>query len=116
MAEFIEIHWTSGSLDEARKISRYLIQEHYVACAQIIPWIESIFIWNGQLETGQESKVIMKTTLELYESVKKVILENCAYQVPEITFQSIDGGNAEYLDWLRQNTVKPQSMIMPQNN
>ena len=38
MPEFIEIHWTSGSIDEARKVARYLVQERYVACAQISPW------------------------------------------------------------------------------
>ncbi len=43
MPEFIEIHWTSGSIDEARKVARYLVQERYVACAQITPWVESIF-------------------------------------------------------------------------
>ena len=103
MAEFIEIHWTSGSIDEARKISRFLVQERYVACAQIIPWIESIYMWNNQLETTQESKIVMKTRAENYEQIKAIIQENCKYQVPEITFQSIDGGNKEYLDWLLES-------------
>lgn len=103
MSEFIEIHWTSGSIDEARKVSRFLVQDGYVACAQIIPWIESIYVWNGQVETAQESKVVMKTRLDLYESIKKIIKENCKYQVPEITYQSIDGGNEEYLNWLRES-------------
>lgn len=101
MSDFIEIHWTSGSIDEARKISRFLVQERYVACAQIIPWIESIYMWNNQLETTQESKVVMKALADNYEDIKKIIQENCNYQVPEITFQSIDGGNEEYLSWLR---------------
>lgn len=105
MSEFIEIHWTSGSIDEARKISRYLVQERYVACAQITPWIESIYLWNGQLETTQESKILLKTRKELYESIKKVILENCTYQVPEIIYQHIDGGNEDYLAWWRDNST-----------
>jgi hypothetical protein len=46
VSDFIEIHWTSGSLDEARKISRYLVQKRYVACAKIVPWIESVYIPN----------------------------------------------------------------------
>lgn len=104
MSEFIEIHWTSGSIDEARKISRYLVQEKLVACAQITPWVESIYLWNGQLETTQESKILLKTHKDHYEQIKKVILENCTYQVPEITYQYIDGGNEEYLNWVRDNT------------
>lgn len=104
MSEYIEIHWTSGSLDEARKISRYLVQERYVACAQIFPWIESIFMWNNRLDTTQESKIIFKTRADLYEAIKKIIQDNCSYEVPEITYTNIDGGNQEYLDWLKQNT------------
>ena len=71
MSEFIEIHWASGSIDEARKISRFLVQERYVACVQITPWIESIYLWNGQLETSQESKIVMET-LELSYNYFKI--------------------------------------------
>lgn len=111
MSEFIEIQWTSGSIDEARKISRYLVQERYVACAQILPWIESIYMWNEQLETTQESKIAMKTRSEHFEAIKKIILDNCKYQVPEITFHSIEGGNDEYLKWVRESTSKQHSGV-----
>jgi len=104
MAENIEIHWTAGSLDEARKVCRYLAQERLVACAQIVPWVESIYMWNNQLETTQESKIILKTRLDLYEQVKEVIEKNCSYEVPEITYTQIDGGNKCYLDWLEEST------------
>ena len=104
MSEFIEVHWTSGSIDEARKISRYLVQERYVACAQIVPWIESIYMWNNQLETSQESKIVLKTRREHYEKIKEIILQNCKYEVPEITFIHLDGGNEEYLNWIREST------------
>ncbi len=103
MTEFIEIQWTSGSLDEARKVARYLVQEHLAACVQIIPWLESVYMWNNQLETAQESKVMIKTRRELYEKLKKIIQQNCKYEVPEITFQSIEGGNQEYLEWMAES-------------
>lgn len=103
MTECIEIHWTSGSLDEARKISRYLAQERLVACAQIIPWIESVYMWNNQLETTQESKVLFKTKLENYDKIKEVIQTNCSYEVPEITYTLIAGGNETYLQWMQES-------------
>jgi len=105
MSEFIEINWTSGSLDEARQVSRYLVQERLVASAQIVPWIESIYMWNGQLETSQESKVVMKTHRDRFDEIKEVILKNCKYQVPEITYSTIEGGNEAYFDWLRDATM-----------
>ena len=96
--ELIEIHWTSGSIDEARKICRYLVQERLVACAQIVPWIESVYMWNNQLETTQESKVTLKSRKEHWEMIKKVILDNHSYDVPEITWFPIAGGNEAYLE------------------
>ena len=105
MTDFIEIHWTSGSIEEARKISRYLVQERLVACARIIPWVESISLLNGQLDTTQESKVSLVASKDQYEKVQKIIRENSTYQVPEITYQAIDGVNEEYLHWL--NSTQP---------
>lgn len=105
MSDFIEIHWTSGSLDEARKVCRYLVQERYVACAQITPWIESIYLWNNQMETTQESKVVLKTRLENFSKIKEVIEQNCKYEIPEILWMKIEGGNPLFMDWLQETTL-----------
>jgi periplasmic divalent cation tolerance protein len=95
MSDFIEIHWTSGSLDEARKVSRYLVQEGIVANAQIIPWFESIYLWNGALETT-------------HEKVKEVVLQNSKYEVPEITYYKIEGANEAFQEWMSVAT-NPES-------
>lgn len=103
MTEFIEIQWTSGSIDEARKVCRFLVQERLVASAQIIPWIESIYQWNNQLETTQETKILLKTRKEYFERIKEVILKNCTYEVPEILSLSINQINSSYLDWMEES-------------
>lgn len=104
MAEFIEITWTCGSIDEARKVCRYLVQERHVACAQIIPWVESVYMWDNQIETSQESKVVLKTRFEKFETVRQIIEDNASYDVPEILWKTIEGGNEEYLEWLVEST------------
>lgn len=104
MPNFIEVHWTAGSIDEARKIARYLVQERLVACAQIIPWIESIYMWNNQLETAQESKVVCKTIQENFEVIKTAILQNSSYEIPEIIQTPLAGGSEAYLNWLNETT------------
>lgn len=101
MTEFIEISWSAGSLDEARKVSRYLVQEKLCSCAQIIPWVESIYSWNGSLETAQESKVLLKARRYQFEAISRVIAENSKYEVPEILYRGIEGGNEAYLEWMK---------------
>lgn len=102
MSEFIEIQWTSGSLDEARKVSRFLVQERIAASAQIIPWIESIYQWNNQLETTQESKVVLKTRKENFGRIQEVILKNSKYEVPEILSFPIEEVSPSFLAWMEE--------------
>lgn len=106
--ELIEIHWTSGSLDEARKVSRFLVQERHVASAQIIPWIESIYMLDNHLETTQETKIVFKTRPENLNKVREVIEKNCKYDIPEITWFRIDGTNQPYNDWLLSSVLLSQ--------
>lgn len=103
MTQYIEIHWTTATIDEARRVCRFLVQERLVACAQITPWIESIYMWNNQLETTQESKVVFKALAENFDEIKGVIEKNTSYEVPEITYRFIDGGNASYLAWVKES-------------
>jgi periplasmic divalent cation tolerance protein len=106
MSEFVEIHWTCASLDEARRVCRHLVQHRWVACAQIVPWIESIYIWNNELETTQESKVVLKTRQALFGKIQEIIKANSSYQIPEITLIEIADLSDDYLKWIEESTVK----------
>lgn len=114
MVDFFEIHWTAGSIDEARKIARFLVQERIVASAQIIPWVESISMWNNQLETAQESKIVLKAPAENCEKIAEIIRTNSSYEVPEILYVKIDGGNEDYLAWMAETTPSSFQAIKPQ--
>ena len=58
----------------------------------------------NQLETTQETKITLKTRAEKYEKIKEIIEQNSTYDVPEITYTKIDGGNKDYLDWMKEST------------
>lgn len=102
--DFVQIYWTCSNLDEARLVSRALVEKRLVACANIIPWVESVFLWDDQIDTCQETKVIFKTTACLFEAVKEFIISHTHYEIPEILMISITGGNRDYLEWVAQNT------------
>lgn len=102
--EYILIHWTCAGLDEARMVSQHLVKSRLVACASIVPWVESIFIWEEQLETCQESRVVFKTRRDLFEKVRAEIISKARYEVPEILAIPIVEGHQEYLDWIASST------------
>lgn len=104
MTGFVIIQWTSANIDEARVIARQLVEGKHVACANIIPVVESIYLWKGKVETDQEVKVFFKTREEKFDVVKEFIRNNASYEVSEILKINIDDANEEYLQWIKDVT------------
>jgi periplasmic divalent cation tolerance protein len=89
---------------EAKKIVHGLLEKRLIACASIIPEVESIFRWSGQIEEAREVKVILKTVSRHFAAIRDCILSECSYDVPEITQIDITGGHLPYLTWVEQET------------
>lgn len=100
----ILILWTCATLEEARRICRELVEKRWIACANLIPHVESIYLWDGKIENSNEVKVLLKTLDSHFESVRDYIKQHCTYEVPEISKIAFDGGNPDYFRWV-ENTV-----------
>jgi periplasmic divalent cation tolerance protein len=101
----ILILWTCKDAEEARKIAKALLDQRLIACASIIPKVESLFHWAGKIDHVDESKVLLKTVRRHFFAVRDYILAHCSYDIPEILEIRIEQGNPAYLAWL-QNEVK----------
>jgi periplasmic divalent cation tolerance protein len=91
---------TTGSEGEAQKIARHLVEHQLAACVNIVPRIESIYRWQGTVESSQEWLLLIKTSAEYFPRVRDAIRELHSYDLPECIAISIDDGSREYLDWL----------------
>lgn len=100
----ILILWTCANIEEARRICQSLVEQKLVACANLIPQIESIYFWEGKIESSNEVKVFLKTLDSHFENVKEHIKKHCSYEVPEISKILFDGGNSEYFSWIEKTT------------
>ena len=94
---------TAGSEDEARKIARHLIEQRLAACVNVVPQIESIYRWQGKVESSREWLLIIKTTVEKFPAVRDAIRESHSYELPECVAISIEDGSAAYLEWIGQS-------------
>ena len=94
---------SAGSEDEARKIARHLVDERLAACVNIIPWIESIYRWQGKLESSGEWLLLIKTTVERFPAVRDAIRDLHSYELPECIAISIEDGSSGYLEWIAQS-------------
>jgi periplasmic divalent cation tolerance protein len=91
---------TAGSIEEARRIARVLVEEKLAACVNVVPQIESFYWWQEKVENAQEFLLIVKTTAELSADVCQKIKELHSYELPEAIEITISAGSAEYLDWI----------------
>ncbi len=94
---------TAGSQDEARKIAAALVERHLAACVNIIPGIESIYRWEGKVESANECLLIIKTEITVFDRLRDAIHELHSYDVPECIMLEIADGSVPYLDWIKKN-------------
>ena len=99
------IYSTTGSVEEARKIARILVEEKNVACVNIIPKIESIYRWQGNIEEDNECALLAKTTDKNIDKTVQRIKELHSYDVPDIVAIPITHGFQEYLNWVEDETT-----------
>jgi periplasmic divalent cation tolerance protein len=97
---------TTGSQEEAAKIGCALLERRLAACVNIVPQIESLYWWNGKIETAKEWLLIIKTQAISFESVRDAIKELHSYDLPECIMLEVAAGSNEYLNWIAENTGK----------
>jgi periplasmic divalent cation tolerance protein len=91
---------TAGSVDEARKIARALVERRLAACVNIVPQVESVYRWQGKLETAPEWLLVIKTEAAAFEGVRATIEALHSYETPECIMLEVAEGDQEYLDWI----------------
>jgi periplasmic divalent cation tolerance protein len=94
---------TAGSEEEARKIARALVERRLAACVNLVPRIESVYRWQGKVESNEEWLLLIKTSAEKFAAVRDAIRELHSYDLPECISINIENGSAEYLRWFEDS-------------
>ena len=99
MSRNIVIMCTFGSRENATKVTKFLLESRLAACVQLVP-IESHYWWQEKIENEKEILVLIKTHMEKYQEIQNSIARLHTYQLPEITYFEISGGESQYLAWI----------------
>ncbi len=91
---------TADSIELAQNIAVALVEAGEAACVNVIPGIRSVYRWEGKLCNEGEFLMLIKTSDERFEAVRRRIRQLHTYQLPEIIAVPIVDGDREYLDWL----------------
>lgn len=94
---------TTPALKSARTLAKAALKAKLIACANLVPKIESHFWWQGKMESGAEVLLILKTTKAKLPALEKLVLARHPYDTPEYLVLPLAAGNGKYLDWLAAN-------------
>ena len=95
---------TVGSLDEARRMARVLVERGLAACAQISS-IESYYTWDGAVQDEPEFRILFKTTSARYDALERAIRELHSYELPAIHAFALEHVYAPYGAWIESNSA-----------
>ena len=90
--------------ETANRIALAVVEEKLAACVNILPRVQSIYRWQGAVESAVEVPLLIKTTAAAYPALEAAIRERHPYDVPEIIALPITAGLPAYLNWLVAET------------
>lgn len=92
---------TCASAAEAEGLANTLVEQRLAACVNTVRDIMSTYRWQDAVQHECETLLMIKTTEARLAAVEQTIRERSSYELPEVVAIPVQGGSAEYLDWLR---------------
>jgi len=100
MTDKIVVLSTCGSVEEAARIARALVEKKLAACVNVMPAVRSFYRWKDVTEDEQESLLVIKSSRALFNDLRVEIEKLHSYEVPEVIAVPIVDGSEGYLEWL----------------
>jgi periplasmic divalent cation tolerance protein len=102
-AKFAVVLVTAPDMKTARTLAKAALSAKLIACANVVPKIESHYRWQGKIELGTEVLLILKTTKTRLTALEKLVLAKHPYDTPEFLVLPLSAGNSKYLAWLTES-------------
>ena len=105
-AEYVIVLTTLPADAESRAFGRTLVEERLAACVNLLPVMDSVYRWEGQVEHDTERQVIVKTSRDRVAALWERIRELHPYETPEFVVLNIQDGSDAYLRWIGESTTR----------
>lgn len=112
MSRYIQVMTTIDSQEAAEKIAESVLERRLAACVQISP-CQSMYHWQGRIETGAEFLCIMKSRSDLLAELEEVVTNAHTYDVPEIIATEVLRCGKAYEGWLGRELRPPEGEMRP---
>lgn len=98
-ADLLLVLVTAPNPKIARALARKSLKAHLVACANLIPKLESHYWWQGKIETSAEVLILFKTTAAQVQALEQLVLAHHPYDTPEFVVLPVRAANQRYRRW-----------------
>lgn len=88
----------------ARELARELLRRRLAACINVLPPMTSFYVWDDQMESGEEHQLLIKTTTARFQAVRDAITQAHPYALAELIAIPIVQGLPDYLQWIEDST------------
>lgn len=96
---------TCPKMEQAAALARSLVEERLIACANLVPGVRSIYLWQGAVCDEAEVLLIAKTTPARFEALRARVVALHPYQVPEVLMLGVEKAHGPYRDWVRASVL-----------
>jgi len=103
MTDKIVVLTSCAAEADAERLARALVAGRLAACVNVVPGVRSFYRWKGEIETGEEFLLIVKTSRDLFPALRAEMEKLHAYEVPELLALPVVAGAENYLSWLQSN-------------
>jgi periplasmic divalent cation tolerance protein len=100
MSDFQIVLTTCGDRETAERIAQQLVEQRLAACVNIVSGVQSVYRWQGAVQSEPEVLLLIKTKGPLIQQVQSTIASLHSYEIPEFLVLPISGGSAAYMGWL----------------
>ena len=94
--------------DAARAAAKAMLDEGLIACANILPPVQSVFLWEEEVSQSAEVAVLFKTTAERLDQLVSRLGDAHPYDTPAVIGWRCDAAYPQTLAWLERTLGEAQ--------
>lgn len=103
----ILVYITAPNENEAEYLATMLIKQKVAACVNIIPKVQSVYLWGNSIHKDNEVILLVKTIESHFNKIKEIVCSIHSYDTPCIIVLPIILGENKFLTWV-EDTVKEE--------
>lgn len=103
---------TVGARADAERLARALVDSRHAACAQI-SGIDSVYRWQGAIQSEAEWRILFKTTAAAYPALEAALRAQHPYELPAIVAWPCSAALPEFADWVARECATADALNAP---